>query len=287
MGFSDKAPRWVVAAAALFSPVGAAHAACVIAPPGGPFTAALAPSAQPPTESGLPNNPGAWSTWITPGPAHRWDSASGLVDSPDGSLTLHGIASNPTGDSSRLNVYVLADYVARPSTRIVVWNAEREVRLAELTGSRAVAATDGAAVAFDIVLPQDSVPAGGYSEIQTLVWLDGGPVDARRWTVYSGPEPPAAVNCVDLAASIPEMAARTRLDEGGRFVVRAPRATTLAVVPITVNEIGTARFVRVDQAERGGEIALEAGVEIAAVWEDPFAGPAAGWISSFWTVRSP
>jgi hypothetical protein len=283
MGFSDKALRWVVAAAALFSPLAATYGACTIVPPGGPFTAALAQSPQPPTESSLPNNPGARSTLIAPGPVHRWDAKSGLVDSPDGSLLLHGVASSPGGNAVRLNVLVLVDYMPRP-VEIRVWSAERDEHLARVVGAHADVEVEGAATAFDIELPGDSVPAGQYREIQTLVWLEGGPIDARRWTVSSGPEAPATVECIAANASVPEMATRTRLESDGRFLVRAPRSTTLAVVPLLATGPAAARFVRIDEIERGGEFELGAGVELAAVWEAPFTGPGTGWISSFWSA---
>jgi hypothetical protein len=283
MEFSDKALRLIVAVAALFSPLAATYGDCTIVPPGGPFTAALEQSPQPPTESGLPNNPGAWSTLVAPGPVHRWDAKSGLVDSPDGSLMLHGVASSPGGNAVRLNVLVLVDYMPRP-VEIRVWSAERDEHLARVVGAHADVEVEGAATAFDIELPGDSVPAGQYREIQTLVWLEGGPIDARRWTVSSGPEAPATVECIAANSSVPEMATRTRLESDGRFLVRAPRSTTLAVVPLLATGPAAARFVRIDEIERGGEFELGAGVELAAVWEAPFTGPGTGWISSFWSA---
>jgi hypothetical protein len=259
---------------------------CVIAPPRGPFDGPLEASSPPPTAKDLPVNAGAWSTLITPGPRHRWVPQTGLVESADGALLLHGVAKSPVAGADRLNVLVLADYAPLESVHISVWNAERSDRLDEVDGAIARVPTDETAVAFDIELPRDSVTAGHYREIQTLVWLEHGPIDARRWTVYAGPEPPAERPCVFGDAPIVQMPSRARIGNDGRLVVRSPRATTLAVVPLRTTGAGTARFLRIDEAGRGWEGMLADGAELAAVWEGPFSGPGRSWISSFWSTRS-
>ena len=258
---------------------------CVIAPPRGPFDGPLEASSPPPTAKDLPVNAGAWSTLITPGPRHRWVPQTGLVESADGALLLHGVAKSPAAGADRLNVLVLADYAPLESVHISVWNAERSERLDEVDGAIARVPTDETAVAFDIELPRDSVTAGHYREIQTLVWLEHGPLDARRWTLYAGPEPPAERRCVLGDVSIAPMPSRVRIESDGRYVVRAPRATTLAVVPLQATRTGTVRFLRIDEAGHGWEGMLGEDTELVAVWEGPFAGPGRGWISSFWSTR--
>ena len=59
----------------------------------------------------------------------------------------------------------------------------------------------------------------------------------------------------------------------------------LAVVPITAEGPGKARFVRIDEAGRGWEGQLGDDVELAAVWEGALTGPEWNWISSFWSAR--
>jgi len=259
---------------------------CLLTPPTGPFEPAMMQAPPPPTGQVLPSNPGAWSTLITPGPQNRWDSKGGLVESFDGSLLLHGVVSGPEREESRLHVVVMVDYAPATSTVISGWNAERSKRLSRVTGSRARVDAQGAAVAFDIELPPQTVPDGTYREIQTLVWLEGGSVDARRWTVYAGPKPPvAAVDCIAADSELPEMPGRTSLGSDGRIAIRAPRATTLAVVPLLASGPGPVQFLRIDQAKQAWEGQLGEGIELAAVWEDPFAGPGKSWISSFWSAR--
>ena len=258
---------------------------CVVNPPRGPFEGEMKQSSPIPTAATLPSNPGAWSTLITPDPKHRWDSKGGLVESLDGSLLLRGVASRPVGGGSRLHVVVLGDYEPLTSTVIQGWDAERTRRLNRTVGSRAQVDAEGAAVAFDIELPDLTVPVGTYREIQTLVWFDDGSIDARRWTVYVGPKPPVAVGCVAANEEVSDMPTRSQLDSDGRFVTRAPRAATLAVVPLRANEPGAAKFLRIEQAKRGWEGQLGKGVELAAVWEGPFSGPGKNWISSFWSAR--
>lgn len=241
----------------------------------------------PPTTEVLPLNPGAWSTLISPGSENRWDSKGGLVESLDGSVLLHGIVSGPEREKSSLHVVVLADYEPLSSAVIRGWNANRTKRLNRVVGSRSRVDAAGAAVAFDIELPPKTVPSGSYREIQTLVWLEGGSLDARRWTVYVGPKPPTAVDCVAADTELPNMPGRTQLKADGGIVVRAPRAATLAVVPLLESGVGAVQFVRIDQAKRGWEDQLGEGVELAAVWEGPFTGPGKNWISSFWSARPP
>jgi hypothetical protein len=260
---------------------------CVIAPPRGPFEGAMEASSAPPTARDLPVNAGAWSTLITPGPRHRWAPKTGLVESVDGALLLYGVAKSPVTGADRLNVLVLADYAPVESVHISVWNADRSERLDEADGAIVRVPTAEAAVAFDIELPRDTVTAGHYREIQTLVWLEHGPMDARRWTVYAGPEPPTEHRCVLGDAPIAPMPSRVRIESDGRFVVRAPRATTLAIVPLRATHTGAARFLRIDEAGRGWEDMLGEKTELAAVWEGPFTGPGTGWISGFWSARLP
>jgi hypothetical protein len=145
--------------------------------------------------------------------------------------------------------------------------------------------TNGASVAFDIELPKLTVPVGAYREIQTLVWFDGGSIDARRWTVSAGPIAPAAAECANADASVGEMPTRTQLDHNGKFVVRSPRATTIAVVPLLSTGPGSVQYLRIDQADGGWEGQFGKGVELVAAWEGPFSGPGRNWISSFWSAR--
>jgi hypothetical protein len=259
-------------------------AGCRLAPPRGPFKAAMEPSSQPPTVKDLPSNPGAWTTLISPGSEFRWVPQSGLVESLDGSVRLHGITAGPRNEKSRLNVVVLVDYDPVETAVVSVWDAERKERLGRMTGPRAGADTEGASVAFDVELPRRTVPTGTYREVETLVWLKGGPIDARRWTVYAGPNPPAAVDCIDADLEVPMMPTRSRLDADGRFVVRSPRAATLAVVPLLSAGPGAARFLRIGRAGHGWVGRLGPEVELAAVWEGPFTGPGRNWISSFWSA---
>ncbi len=260
--------------------------ACMVSPPRGPFHSTMDETPAPPTAGILPSNAGAWSTWITPGLGHRWDSKQGLVESLDGSLQLHGIASAPDGDKSRLHVVVLVDFAPATSAVITAWDGEREQRLDRITGSRVRVDAEGTAVAFDIELPRLTVPDDRYREIQTFVWLEGGRSDARRWTVYSGPNPPAAVECVAASEAVPLMPGRTQLESDGHVVIRAPRAATLAVVPFRESGPGEAKFVRIDEAKRGWSGQLGAGTDVVAVWEAPFTGPGTNWISSFWSARA-
>lgn len=259
---------------------------CVVTPPHGPFEVVLNQSQQPPTAETLPSNPGAWSTLITPGPNHRWDSKGGFVESRDGSVVLHGVVSGPAREQSRLHVVVLVDYAPATSAVISGWNAGRTERLDRVVGSHAQMEAEGVAIAFDIELPPITVSDGTYREIQTLVWLEGGSPDARRWTVYAGPIPPAAIKCDAGDSGLPDMPTRTRLEPDGGFVVRSPRVTTLAVVPFSAAGPGAVQFLRIDQAGHGWESQLGKGLELAAVWEGPFTGPGRNWISSFWSARS-
>ena len=118
------------------------------------------------------------------------------------------------------------------------------------------------------------------------MWFDSGPFDARRWTVYAGPDAPDTVQCALAADAIPEMPTRSSLDFDGRFVVKAPRATTLAVLPLGDSIASAVRFLKIDQAKLGWQGQLDPGTEIAAVWERPFAGPGSDWISSFWSATA-
>ena len=163
-------------------------------PPRGPFEATMERSVPPPTARLLPSNAGASSTLITPGPRHRWASKTGLVETLDGSLLLHGIVNGPA-HGGRLNVLVLADFAVPESAVITVWDAQRKHRIARSEGTFARVETEGAALAFDIKLPRSSVPIGTYREIETAVWLEDASIDTRRWTVYAGPQPPAPVAC--------------------------------------------------------------------------------------------
>jgi len=223
---------------------------------------------------------------ITPGSGHRWGSKQGLVESLDGSLRLHGIASAPEGDRSRLHVVVLVDYAPATSAVVTAWDAERAERLDRKTGSRVTVDAEGTAIAFDIELPRGTVTVNRYREIQTFIWLEGGRSDARRWTVYGGPNPPAAVECVAANEAIPVMPGRTKLDSNGEVVIRAPRAATLAVVPLRADGPGEVQFVRIDEAKHGWIGQLDAGADVVAVWEAPFTGPGTNWISSFWSARA-
>ncbi len=279
--------RILLLAALLSVAFGQANAAseCVINPPRGPFEAAMKQLPQPPTAEILPSNPGAWSTLIAPDSRHRWDSKGGLVESLDGSLLLHGVVSGPNSKHGQLHVVVLVDYQPASSAVISVLSPDRNERLGRVDGSRARVDADGAAATFDIELPPLTVAAGTYREIQTLVWFDGGSIDARRWTVYAGPTPPDAIECIAASAEVGEMPTRSQLKSDGRFVMRAPRVATLAVVPFRASGQGSVQFVRIDQVKRGWEGQLGSGVELAAVWEGPFTGPGSNWISSFWSAR--
>lgn len=259
---------------------------CAVAPPRGPFESTLAQPPPTPTAAILPSNAGAWSTLITPGKQHRWGSKQGLVESLDGSLLLHGIISAPDRDEVQLNVVVLIDYQPATSAVITAWDADREERLGRETGSRVDFKAEGTAIAFDIEVPRLTVPIGRYREIQTFVWLEGGRSDARRWTVYAGPNAPPAVDCIAASEVMPVMPGRTELDSDGRVVIRAPRAATLAVVPLRADAPGEVQFVRIDEAKRGWSGQLGAGVDFVAVWEAPFSGPGTNWISSFWSARA-
>lgn len=185
----------------------------------------------------------------------------------------------------RLHVLVLVDYAPATAATISFWSADRVDRLGIAHAARAAAEAEGPGVAFDIELPAETVPPGSYREIQTLVWPEHGHFDARRWTVYSGPEPPDPVACITAGMTIPEIPTRTVLDTGGRFLVRAPRVATLGIVPVRHTRIGDPLFLDVETAKRGWDGELGAGIEFTAVWEAPFSGPANNWISSFWSVR--
>ena len=265
--------------------LGATTSDCLVEPPTGPFEAVMEQSSQAPTAGVLPSNPGAWSTLISPAPQHRWDSKGGLVESLDGSLLLHGVVSGPNTEPGLLNVVVLADYEPVMSAVISVWDSGREQRLSLEAGSRAGLDIESTTAAFDIALPPLTVAEGTYREIQTLVWFDAGSIDARRWTVYAGPTPPDSFECIAANDEVGDMPARSRLESDGQFVVRAPRAATLAVVPLSDNGQDLVKFVRIDQAKRGWEGQFGTGVELAAVWEGPFTGPGKNWISSFWSAR--
>jgi hypothetical protein len=261
-------------------------AGCRLAPPPGPFQAATQQSTSPPSTQNLPADAsGSWATLIAPGAQHRWTAKTGLVESADGSLRLEGVATTPGQPRTRLHVLVLVDYAPATAATISFWSGDREERLGDARAARANAEAEGQGIAFDIELPAETVPPGSYREIQTLVWPENGHFDARRWTVYAGPEPPDPVGCVAAAMAIPEIPGRTVLDPGGRFLVRAPRVATLGVVPVRQDGIGDPLFLSIDTAKKGWDGKLGAGIEFAAVWEAPFTGPARNWISSFWSVR--
>jgi hypothetical protein len=279
--------RMLPIVALAYSAIAHASAAldCVVNPPSGPFEAVLEQSSQAPTASVLPFNSGASSTLIRPAPEYRWDSKGGLVESLDGSLLLHGVVSSPNRARGRLHVLALVNYQPLASAVISVWNGDRDERLGRVVGSRAWVDAKGTEATFDIELPPLTVAAGTFREIQTLVWFDGGSIDARRWTVYAGPKPPVAVGCVAANEEGSDIPTRSQLEPDGRFIVRSPRATTLAVVPLQSNGLGEVQFVSFDQARHGWVGQLGGDVELAAVWEGPFTGPGRNWISSFWSAR--
>jgi hypothetical protein len=289
---SDNASIFLVLAAALLgacthagarTPV-VADSECVLTPPPGFFEATTTPAAPLPAADELPSNPGAWTTLITPREGIDWDPKTGLVKSPDGSLRLRGVVDGPPGSQGYINIAVFIDYATAAHAEITVHGDDRTRQLGHASGFRARAGVDGPAATFDIELPRNTVRSGAYREIQTLVWFDGGSIDARRWTVVAGSNAPAPVACIDADAAIADMPTRTRLAPDGQLVVRAPRSTTLAVVPLRAANAGAVMFLRVDRAGRGWEGALGEGVEMAAMWEAPFSGPGTGWISSFWSV---
>ncbi len=258
-----------------------AASSCMLEPPRGPFDLALTEPPKTPALRDLPVNPGAASTLIVPARRHRWSSKHGLVESADGSLLLHGVA-QAFGTDPVISIEVYVDYrPVKASIRIHTPNRNWDVDRVDGVSSTRAALLQPAA-AFDIELPPLTTRSGHWREVQTVVRMGARAADVRRWTLYSGPEPPRPVPCVLGTADLALRSGRSALADGV-FQSQAPMPTTIAAVPSTPT--AAPKFVRFEKAGDGWSTAIGSS-QAVHVWESPFGGPSSTWISSFWSVTA-
>ena len=265
----------------------AARAGCDLQPPAGPFDVDFRTVESAPTAAALPPGQGASITLLKPAPGLRWAPDVGAVETLDGSLNLYGVVRSPSPDPGPLNIAVLVDYAPAVDARVRFFTGSRDSELDGATGARSILPDGDSTIAFDIELPADTISAGSYREIQTVIWFERESVDARRWTAIRGDRPPSPRPCVRADREMPLQEWRSRLTLGGDFTIRAPHSATLAVVPVTASGIGDAEFWVIKGKHRGRQREFAAYVELVAVWEDAFSGPGKNWISSFWSAQRP